>query len=456
MSIGNDIKRIDQEFDVSQMTVNGISFWPFVKIFVFDQLFVAGGTKKEFGLWSKLKFVFSLFYGFVKWFGKADFLVFSNSDQRKLFNEKWVDKSADYLHPHLENSLHIELPVVSHYAHKHLPYQRVVSHLPLRVLEQILGKFIRPKVMGNEVIQAIQKDLDVDINYHGLAIRFYAQYVVAKWLVKLYTPKKVFMAVPYMKMGYVYAFQSAGIPVIEMQHGTINTSHFGYCNYANLDSKLFPESLLAYGDEVQRVFEEGNETFQREHIFPIGHYYLSLIQSQTKSVVSQNPETFEGEVNIAVSLQDDAVGKKLVPFLAAVAQEKPRWNFVFSPRKTTEEEYRKMSLPSNIVFNTKLNVYQIIGACQVHTTAFSTCALEAPSLGVPNVLCNIENKAKEYFGNALDHRPTYYCDSVAQYIGNVEDALHKDASEIMEANQHIIRPHFKRNLNQALANIFSV
>jgi hypothetical protein len=250
MSIGNDIKRIDQEVDVSQMTVNGIAFWPFVKIFVFDQLFVAGGTKKEFGFRSKLKFAFSLFYGFFKWFGKVDYLVFSNSDQRKLFNGKWVDKSADYLHPHLENSLHIELPVFSHYAHKLLPYHRVVSHLPLRVLEQVLGKLVRPKVLGKKVIQAIQKEVGTDITYHGLAVRFYTQYMVAKWLLKIYRPKKVFMAVPYMKMGYVYAFQSAGITVIEMQHGTIHKSHFGYCNYAILDDKLYPESLLAYGDEV--------------------------------------------------------------------------------------------------------------------------------------------------------------------------------------------------------------
>lgn len=456
MNIEALLKKIDQSYNVEAIKVNGIPFWPFLKVFFFDKLYVDGGTRVSLTLVQKLKFASSLLYGFFNWFGSAKYLVFSNSDQRKLLDGQWIDKSADYLHPYLKNALHLELPVFEHKNRTQLPYKRVVSHLPLRLLEWLFLKLKNSSlsVEGDSVVDELLDEYGVSINATHLARRFYAQYLTAKLLIRVYRPEKVFMAVPYMKMGYVYAFKEVGITVVEMQHGTINKAHFGYCNYKPFDSNLFPDLLFAYGSQVKEVFEGGNFTYVPSKVMSIGHYYLHLISEKGEQIKETASEVFNARINISVSLQDDSVGSKIVPFLTEVARLRPDWNIVFSPRKTPESAYREMGLPPNILFDASLNVYQIIAASDFHTTVFSTCALEAPVLGVRNMLCNIEGKSSAYFKELLtDQSLTLYANKPSEFVALIEKAKPMSREEIQEAIKPVMNNTFKASLNEAMRSV---
>lgn len=453
MRIDQKIKASDLNFGVAKLKVKGKAFWPFFKVFFFDAQFVQGGTQTTFTLGQKIKFLKSLFYGFFNWFGPVDYLVFSNSDQRKLIDGLYVDKSADFIHQKLANTLHIELPVFIHFPLKLLPYKRVVSQLPLRILEGVYAKlFLKDAdVTGVEVAKQLNNDFGTNTDVVAIGKRFYAQYWLMKKLLSWKKPKAVFMAVPYMKMGYVLAAREAGIPVVEMQHGSINKSHFGYVNYTQVNPLLFPSYLFAYGSDTKKVFQDDNITFAEQNVIPIGHYYLHLIQKKdSHSFVGVKP-ILSANVSISISLQDDSVGKQIVPFMIEVAKRRPGWKIVFIPRKTPRAEYEKMNLPSNIHFLPHLNVYEVIKVCKLHTTAFSTCALEAPTLGKCNILVNIDNKAMEYFSEILNNsQVTTFVNSVSEYIEAVENHVELEEDVIMRSNQAVIRPNFDQNLTSAL------
>ncbi len=456
MGLDLKIKKADLDYSVEELKIKGKSFWPFFKVFFFDAQYVNGGTQTSFSVIQKLKFLSSAFFGWFNWLGKVEYLVFSNSDQRKLFEGQNIDKSADYVSLNLPNVLHIELPVFTHSSLKKMKFRRVVSHLPLRILESCYAKlFLRSTpILGQGVVDSLNADFHTNLDALVIARRFYAQYWVMKKLVAWKKPKAVFMVVPYMKSGYVLAAKELNVTVIEMQHGTINKSHFGYANYKKMDAQLYPDYLLSYGNGTQEVFCEGNITFNQNQVIPIGHFYLHLIQQQKMNFPREFQNVVNAEVSISVSLQDDSVGKQIVPFLNEVAKKRPEWLMVFVPRKTGQSEYEKMNLAKNILFLPSLNVYETIKLCHIHTTVFSTCALEAPSIGRPNVLVNIDNKSKEYFSNLLsDMAVTRMVNTVDEFIAEIEKNDFPSEKYIRESNESIIKTGFVQNLNDAFVKM---
>ena len=456
MGLDEKIKKSDLDYAVEEIKIKGKSFWPFFKVFFFDAQYVKGGTQTSFSLIEKIKFVFSLFYGWTNWFGKTDYLVFSNSDQRKLIDGKYIDKSADFLQAILPNVLHIELPVFTHFPINQLKFKNVVSHLPLRILETLYAKLaLRSTTMdGQNVVDSLNRDFGIQVEALSFGKRFYAQYWMMKMLLAWKKPKAIFIVVSYMKMGYILAAKEQNVEVIEMQHGTINKSHFGYCNYKMIDSNLFPNYLLSYGKGTKDVFTDGNITIDVKNVYSVGHYYLHLIQESNMAINENVKRVAEAKVSVAVSLQDDSIGKQMAPFIKELAEKRPDWLFVFAPRKTAQSDYEKMKLPTNVVFLPTLNIYEIISLCKIHSTVFSTCALEAPTLGKPNVLVNIENKSKEYFSTLLpDRSVTRMVDSVEEYILEIEKDNFPNKETIQKSNANIIDPDFDENLNHVLREI---
>jgi hypothetical protein len=208
----------------------------------------------------------------------------------------------------------------------------------------------------------------------------------------------------------------------------------------------FPDFLLTFGENEASFFAEQSHFVEQNRIFPIGHFYIESIYQS----VNYQPQN-ESKIRITVSLQDDEIGEKVVPFMIEVAKRMPAFEIWFSPRRKAEKYYREnFQLPSNILFNAKWNVYESIAYGDIHTTVYSTCAIEAPSLGTPNVIANIDNRGKAYFGSFLSEREfTWYADSVEEYVDRVNKvALFKaqHQSKIRESNNQNIKANYFKNV----------
>src|SRR5690606_25309968 len=131
-----------------------------------------------------------------------------------------------------------------------------------------------------------------------------------------------------------------------------------------------------------------------KNVRPVGSFIIDKTNSDFE-MDSKMADLKSGyELSVAFTSQD-AYEDAIIPFLKEMATIAPEILFILIPRSGGAENYDLKAF-KNIRFVNWLNTYQIIKNCDVHSTLTSTCAIEAPSLGVPNILLDIDGKATAY------------------------------------------------------------
>ena len=153
---------------------------------------------------------------------------------------------------------------------------------------------------------------------------------------------------------------------------------------------------------------------------------------------------------VGVSLQW-TVEKELITFLKNVSVALSNILFILIPRNWDKNKYNNLKLPKNIIFYPSLDCYQVIMHCHYHCTVYSSCALEAPTLGIPNILVNLNDFSKKYISDMLDKNNTYIVNTEQEFIKKLEleHTLKKD--EIIKSNEK----QFVNNYNLNIKNIIS-
>ena len=100
-----------------------------------------------------------------------------------------------------------------------------------------------------------------------------------------------------------------------------------------------------------------------------------------------------------------------------------------------------------------MDVYETILHSDIHVTAYSSCALEAPALGVPNVLVNIENKAYEYYRDILSDKTTSYVSTTDEFIKLVSNLPMESAENIQSYHKDVMKPNYEQNIDAFLKKL---
>jgi hypothetical protein len=112
------------------------------------------------------------------------------------------------------------------------------------------------------------------------------------------------------------------------------------------------------------------------------------------------------------------------------------------------------TLPSNIRIVTDPNFYELMKYVDIHVTAYSSCAIEAPSMGVRNLLINIGGYAKSYYGHILrDEIVTRYVETPRELVDEIMRLPPVDKKGIIEANAALITPRYRNNLLKYLRGL---
>jgi hypothetical protein len=86
-----------------------------------------------------------------------------------------------------------------------------------------------------------------------------------------------------------------------------------------------------------------------------------------------------------------------------------------------------------------------------HSTVNSTCALEAPSLGVQNIMINIQDLSKNYYELILNNKNiTRYANTPNEYVKIINNFTKIDKKTIQESNDDIIKSHYTENIKKVL------
>ncbi|MDX1349734.1 MAG: hypothetical protein R3279_05780, partial [Putridiphycobacter sp.] len=333
----------------------------------------------------------------------------------------------------------------------------IVSRSPLTLIEKILSLFINVKKIDLSVYEEIQRYSGVDYDPTYTIKKMIAQYTTMKWLLKLKKPKVAFISPAYTAFGYVKALKESGVIVVEMQHGLILKSHHGYNVYTAFDQSYFPDYLLSFGKREKDVFDEENKSLSSNQIIPVGNFFLDHVTENYKEEGFTEQQSESYKLSIAVSLQEIELGEKLIPFIIDLANANQDVVFYLKPRRRPKAYFiSKYDFPNNTVIVEHVNIYELILNTDCHATIFSTTALEAPALGRQNVLVNINNKAKEIFGDTLTNSSTtVFVDDIASFQNFIDSFQKIPSEQIKQEHEDIIASNFKNNVNQFLKRVYA-
>jgi hypothetical protein len=86
--------------------------------------------------------------------------------------------------------------------------------------------------------------------------------------------------------------------------------------------------------------------------------------------------------------------------------------------------------------------------CDFHSTVNSTCALEAPSLGVQNILVDIDGLARLYYEKVLsDDRVTRFANTPEEYVDIVKSFTRLDRSVVCQLHEDFFATNYQENIH---------
>lgn len=456
----NILKEIEGKYPVDTILVNGERVWPYLRItYHFAYMQKTASQWGEKGLVPPLpkrfmKMVKNSFYGLKNWFGKYDYIAFSDTTERKSIKGKYFNKLLDPIIDELgrDKVLYIETPAPSLYSVKKMHTENIVCHDLLTLLSAavavILQMFIRKKYMvqNEPILKAIQREYGLQIDDVKQIKFFDAQRRVFNLLFRKIKPKAILLSEYYgSNLPAIKAAKELGIKVIEFQHGVIGKEHPAYNLGIELDKGYFPDYLLVFGRKEIETFND-SRFIEPENVYPVGSFYIEYIRENYKPESNLGEQLKNYKKSVAVTL-DWMMEKHAIEFVCQAANLDKTIFYLLVPRKPQEKHYSTLNPPDNVTVIKDKNFYELMAYVDFHSTVYSTCALEAPSLGVQNILINIDNLSRQYYGAVLnDSRITRYTDTPEGFVKVINNFEKLERDAIVKFNEHIIATDYKSNI----------
>ncbi len=452
-----DLKEIELNSPVELIEFKGQKVWPYLRIYFASKLIHNSGSKQVDSSIVK-SFFKSFFYGFSNIFRSYKYLYFTSSDQRRKTRDKFTDKSVDSIASLLGDGLVFEFPSPNHYKKDEIPTKNIISKYILYFLVLVHSKlFLRKaKITNSKIIDVLLKEYNLELNYRDIICKHYSQYRIMTLMLKLYKPKAVFFVCYYTNMGYIKALKENNIKVIEIQHGLINDTHDAYVIFKKIDTSFYPDFLLTFGEKEKEVFTEENFFIDTKNIIPIGHFYLDFLSKQTVQDKELSKISEQYKKIVSITSQNHYIEEQLIDFVIKSAKLDDTILYVFIPR-TLGKSAEEYGFPSNVILVDWLNCYEIIAHSDFHSTVFSSCAIEAPSIGVQNIMINLDNLSKTVYGNILTNSEiTCYAETPNQYVDIINSFIKLKKNEIIYSNETIISPDYLNKLDSHLKKILEL
>ena len=453
-------------FDIEMKYKNeleNIKEWAYLRIVYFFSISNKTNSSSKSPFLNKLDKIIYIFYGFKNWFKKYDYLIFSDSSERKFINGKYFDKTTDAISNILSKDkiLFIELPNPFHFKIRNVYSTHIVSDILLRIIilfMKLLTKFLFKKNLEISplisILDTINKELGCDVDYKTIINSFNIAYRVYLLLLKIYRPKLIIVNCYYERQDLIKAAKDLNILVLEVQHGVIGKVHPAYNTSIKIDKSYIPDYLLLFGEYDKKMLVENSILFDQHNLFPVGHFYLEYIKKRfiPSSELLNIKRNYD--ITIGVSLQF-IVENELIQFIQKVASMLPNVLFILIPRIYSEKYKKYIGSYKNIILYPGLDFYQIVMHCDYHLTVSSTCALEAPYLGIKNILIDIRGFATKYYGDVLSEENSIFIKNEEEFITFFKEIknTYYDKLEVMKSTEYFFKENYSENLRRCLDEI---
>ena len=461
------LKEIETKYDVSSITYKNIQIWPILRMYYFrkhmiNNVGIINNKEGKFSL-SKSRRIKNTLYGFGNLFRKYNYIVFTNMDYKRLVNNNYVDKIADTLISEIgiDNTLIVEQPIQRlHFSRSEIENKHIISIELFRsfcslftILRSQFASFDDLKIKNLSILDEINKRYSLNLKYNILLYKFFKYKQLFSIYFKIYKPDVIFLNCYYKieNQAAIYVAKELGIKTIELQHGLINEKHGAYNIFTELDKNFFPEYLLCFGDYFKNTFNNNN-FIDSQNIYSIGNGYIDYINNCYKGDYKLFELVGKHEKTVAVTSQL-GLEYKIINFIKLASEMNRDILYFFIPRDP-DRDYSKYKMPYNMVILKHLDFYKIIKYVDFHSTIFSTCAFEAPAMGTPNILINIDNLSKQYLSVLLkDEEVTKITDSPNKFVNIILNWNRKNSNEIKKRHSGFYAGNHREKLRMALNEI---
>lgn len=456
MTTREKVDELESNLKVEELKVDAFGqtfqIYPWLKGRLFHKMITGHETMQKRDLKLYLKQIASVFYGIPNLFRKYDIWAFTSSLERREIEGKYYDKLFD----HIGNDTGHKMLLIETRVFTYLPYRKIASrHAISRSLFMLFEELYvrvflrRVKVNDMELLNAINLKVEGGVDHSTIVRKYLAQYRLMKfWLKILPNPKVVFISVGYTCFGYIKAFKEKGIKVVEVQHGVITGNHHAYCYNKSFNGDQFPDYLLTVGKKELQVFGDQNR-FPIQKVIPVGsfiidHYAQKILDRPKRKVPL-----------VLFTLQDGIMGYKLIEFILKLRKEFGKeLDILVQPRRNAKEFYLKGHPGLENVTFSHQDFYSTLVTADLHCTVYSTTAIESLSLGVPNILVNIDGQSLEQLGSVLGQNEyTEVVDSPEEFITAFIKLKDSDPEFVKKSNEENIMTHYKQNIAQFLKEV---
>lgn len=397
---------------------------------------------------SKFKILKDMFFGFFSWFRSYRYFVFSNTSERKLINDKWFDKSVDYLIKVLgkEKGLLVEEPNPNYFKQNDIFTSNVTSRRMLDGIALLIKKLNNKKIMYC-ILDDINQEYNIDVDYQYQINLFNARYILHTWLFKFYKIDFIIITCYYSRQYVLKSANDLNIQTIEVQHGVITKKNDAYNSLLTLDKSYFPNYLLSFGEsEKKELLDNG---LISKAVIPIGSFYLDYLKSSFLKNRELESLINKYDKSIGVSLQKGSE-KLMLEFIINLATKSKDILYIIIPRFFNVEENKQYIFPENILFYPSLNCYQTIMHCNYHCTFYSACTVEVPSLGIPNILIDFDGTAKKYY-EVLENKTTVIVQSEKEFLEVLSSSI-LTMTDVIKNNSFYIKNNYRDSIQTIIKN----
>tara|TARA_R110002033_G_scaffold169897_3_gene211449 strand:+ start:247429 stop:248811 length:1383 start_codon:yes stop_codon:yes gene_type:complete len=452
MSIEKLIK-IEKNYNTELLVLKDQPIWPVIRLPLNEHLRSQEDiTSRTFDLKNNINFktLRTLFFGIrhLTKFRSHKYWFFSSSERRKKINDIYEDRVIEGLVKKYKG-LSIENPhPLGKHLHKNIGETKVISRSLFYLGELIFSKLFtfNLKINNEQVIKTILDDYQLNFNYKVYLRKYFGQYLFYKTILKFHKPDIVFLVYAASSMGMVKALKEKKIPVVELQHGIINEKHLAYNIFKNFGKCLYPDYLLTYGETELDFFHNKNYFISPKNVFPVGYYFLEK-NKELKKIKNE----YSSYKKIIVFSFQEVFEKQIFDFLNQTAILDDTVCYVVIPRNSNKD-YSKMKFQSNVIINKKINIYEALKICDIHATINSSCAIEAMSLGIPNILYNYKNWSSSYFKSIFDS-DNYGCyvTTPQEFYNIIKEHKYASREQILKKGETFFKKGFMQNFEEVLS-----
>jgi len=411
--------QLEDDLNLFSQKIDGVYFWERIRFSVFKMILqhkgVVGQAHMKIAPTIAMRFM-SAFNAVNNVFSKNPFtartsdMLFWGSSRRKFGeDQKWHDIYCDLIIKNLKcNYVYVE----QSYLGKHLSPAATqgIYYLDfpffVATIMRKLG-FVRVKIDHHEVnlIKKINKrimeEYGLDVGLHEIIYRSLlnrkSQLPIFKLLLKRIQPKVITIVCSYGKESFIEAGKAMNIPVVELQHGFIGPSHFGYSFPGRKRIKhFFPDYLLTYGKVWNTIAEY---PIDASMVIGVGYPYLEK-EMQNYIGIEQKEQI--------VFISQGSVGKQLSKLAIELSNTVNfRYKVIY---KLHPNEYERWRIDYPWLNNSKILVidndsyplYKIFAESRVQVGVSSTAIFEGLAFGLQTILVPL-GKGIEGMQHLLDN-----------------------------------------------------